>query len=317
MTSESTRSQSANTPFSMEDFAKALEKHDYEFTKGQVVRGTVFEYTSDGVYVDIGGKSAGFVPLKEIALRHLEDSELAEILPLQTEQEFLIIREQDADGQILLSYRQLLLKAAWEEMAEVQANGESVQMYVTGSNKGGVMGEVKGLRAFIPRSHLVEKENLDALQGQSLTTTCLEVDEQRNKLVLSQRNAMRATAMQALQTNSVVEGKVVSIKPYGVFVDLGSVTGLLHIKQISSSRIGSLEDWFSLGQSIKVAIAEIDEFKNRISLSTKAFESHPGELLEKWDEVMANAEERFEAAQEERRKEKEATPQPPASGEEE
>jgi small subunit ribosomal protein S1 len=293
MTSDPTRSQTSKAPFSMEDFAKALEDYNYEFSKGKVVRGKVFEYSSEGVYVDIGGKSAGFVPFKEITWERVSEAKLAEILPLGGEQEFSVLREQDENGQVLLSYRQVRVKRAWEEVNSLQAEGKSVQMRVTGVNKGGVTGEFMELRAFIPRSHLLEKDNMEALVGQSLTATFLEVNPEQNKLVLSQRDAIRATALQQLAAGNVMEGRVTSIKPYGVFVDLGSISGLLHIKEVSGARVAALEQLFRIGQNIKVAIAEIDEYKNRVSLSTKVLESYPGEILEKMDEVMANAEERL------------------------
>ncbi|MDY7011983.1 MAG: S1 RNA-binding domain-containing protein [Cyanobacteriota bacterium] len=290
MTSDPTRSQ---TPFSMEDFASALEQYDYEFSKGQIVKGTVLEQSAEGVYVDIGGKSAGFVPFREIAGERLSEAQITELLPVGEEREFAILKEQDENGQVLLSHRQVQVKRAWEEITHLQAEGKSVQMRVGGANKGGVTGEVMGLRAFIPRSHLLEKENLEALMGQLLTASFLEVNPEQNKLVLSQRDAIRATAIQQLAVGDVAEGRVTSIKPYGVFVDLGNISGLLHIKEVSGAKVPALEQLFRSGQTIKVAIAEIDEYKNRISLSVKMFENYPGEILDKMDEVLAEAEERL------------------------
>lgn len=293
MISKSNPSQEPATSFSLDDFAKALEQHDYQFAKGQIIRGKIFEYSSDGAYIDIGGKSPGFVPNLEASLQR--DTALAECLPLQEEMEFLIVSEQNADGQVTLSRRQLVIQKAWDDIAEIVESGKSVQMRVTGTNKGGVIGEVEGLRGFIPRSHLIEKENLDSLIGQSLTATFLEVDRDNNKLVLSQRQAARAAAISKLATGALMEGKVVKMQPYGVFVDLNGVTGLLHIKQVSGLPV-ALTTIFQIGQNIKVMIVDIDEYKNRISLSTKVLEAYPGEMLEKMDEVMANADERAEQA---------------------
>jgi small subunit ribosomal protein S1 len=295
--SESNRSQGHEISFSMEDFAKALDTQSYDFSKGKIVRGKPFEYSSDGVYVDIGGKSSGFVPLQEVSLERVREADLPGILPIHEEREFFIIRGQDENGQVMLSLRQLQLQQAWEELQEIQESGKSIQLYVTGTNQGGVTGEVKGLRAFIPRSHLLEKENLNALVGQELTVTCLEVNPETRKLVFSQRNAMRAKAIQQIVAGTVVEGKVASIKPYGVFVDLGSITGLLHISQVSGIKIDSLTAVFKVGQSIFVVVTEVDEYTNRISLATKVLEEYPGELLERFDAVMANAEERYQAHQ--------------------
>ncbi len=290
---------SANSPsFSMDDFAKALEQYDYEFSKGQVIKGTVVQHDSEGAYIDIGGKSPAFLPKREAALEIIDD--LAQVVPLNEEFEFLIIREQDAEGKVTLSLRQLQIQAAWDKVAEIADSGKSTQMRVTGVNKGGVTGEVEGLRGFIPRSHLQQRDNLESLIGQLLTATFLEVNPEQRKLVLSQRDAMRAAAMTKLEEGALFTGKIVNMKPYGVFVDLDGVTGLLHIKEVSGTHIDSLNKLFKVGQEIKVVIAHVDEYSNRLSLSTKVLEEYPGELLEKFDQVMASANERLEKAKAEK-----------------
>ena len=293
MNSDTASSQNAQS-FSMDDFAQALEKYDYEFAKGQIVKGTAVQHDSDGAYIDIGGKSPGFLPLSEAALERVEN--LANFVPLGEELEFIVIREQNAEGQVTLSRRQLQIQAAWDAISEIAESGKSTQIRVTGINKGGVIGQVEGLRGFIPRSHLQQRDNLESLVGQLLTATFLEVNPEQRKLVLSQRDAMKAAAMTQLTEGSIVTGKVVNLKPYGAFVDLGGVTGLLHIKEVSGTHIESLNTIFKPGQEIKVLIAQVDEYKNRLSLSTKVFEEYPGELLEKFDEVMANPKERLENA---------------------
>lgn len=285
------KSHSSSASFSHDDFAKALEQHDYHADKGQVVRGKVSQHTSDGAYIEIGGKSPGFLPLREASLQHVEN--IADVLPLDSEGEFLVTSEQNAEGQVMLSLRQLQLKEAWENVAEIAASNKSVQVRVTGTNKGGVTGDVEGLRGFIPRSHLVEKNDLEGLIGQLLTANIIEANQETNKLVLSQRQIIQAAAITNLVSGTLQSGKIVKIQPYGVFVDLNGVTGLLHITQISGARVDALNTIFQLGQEIQVVVLEIDEIKNRISLSTKVLESYPGELLEKFDEVMANAPERL------------------------
>jgi len=294
MKSESKPDQAANSSFSMDDFAKALEQHDYQFQKGQVVRGKVFQYESDGAYVDIGGKSAAFVPLTEVSLKSVTN--LSEVLPLQEEQDFVIIREQDADGQVTVSRRQLEINQLWERLVEMQESSQSLQARVTGVNKGGVTVNVQGLRGFIPRSHLVERDDLEALKGQTLTVTFLEVDRSNNKLVLSNRLATRSASFSQLEPGQLVEGKITGIKPFGIFVDLDGVNGLLHIKQVSQKYIESLPSLFQVDQVIKAVIIDMDEGKGRISLSTRALENYPGEMLEKMDEVMASAEDRANRA---------------------
>ncbi|MEG4394103.1 S1 RNA-binding domain-containing protein [Microcoleus sp. BROC3] len=294
MNSKSTGSQSAKASFSMDDFAKALEQHNYEFQKGQVVRGKVFEYDSNGAYVDIGGKSSAFLPIEEAALRTVTD--LSEVVPLDEERDFLIIREQDADGQVTLSLRQLQIQQAWEDLIELQETGKVLQVRVSGANKGGVTVDVQGMRGFIPRSHLVERDNIESLIGQSLSVNFLEVDRDREKLVLSQRMATQSNAFKDLQIGQLVEGKVSSIKPFGVFVDLEGVSGLLHIKQVSQKYIDNLGKVFAPGQPLKALVVDLDEGRGRISLSTRVLENYPGEMVDKMADVMDTAEERSERA---------------------
>lgn len=294
MNSQPTPLRNAASSFSMEDFAKALEQHDYQFQKGQKVRGRVESYETDGAYVDIGGKTLAFVPIREASLRGVTD--LDTILPLQEEREFLVIREQDDDGQITLSIRQLEEKKAWDHLAELQQGGQSFPARVTGINKGGVTVEVEGLRGFIPRSHLLEKENLPSLVGQQLTVTPLELSPENKKLVLSQRKATRSASLNLLEVGQLVEGTVSGIKPFGVFVSLEGITGLLHIKQISQTFVSSLEEHFKPGEAIKAIVINIDEGQGRVSLSTRLLENYPGEMLEKMSEVMDSAEARAERA---------------------
>ncbi|MFM9267962.1 S1 RNA-binding domain-containing protein [Tychonema sp. BBK16] len=294
MNSKSTGSQSAKASFSMDDFAKALEQHNYEFQKGQVVRGKVIEHDSNGAYVDIGGKSSAFLPIEEAALRTIAN--LSEVAPLEEEREFLIIREQDANGQVTLSLRQLELQQAWEELNEMRESGKVLQVRVSGANKGGVTVDVQGMRGFIPRSHLINRDDIEGLIGQALTVSFLEVDQEREKLVLSQRLATQSSAFSQLQIGQLVEGKVSSIKPFGVFLDMEGISGLLHIKQVSQRYIENLSQLFSPGQILKAMVIDLDESRGRISLSTRILENYPGEIVEKMADVMDTAEERSERA---------------------
>ncbi|MBU7583464.1 MAG: 30S ribosomal protein S1 [Nostoc sp. TH1S01] len=294
MNSESKVSQKANSSFTMDDFAQALEKHDYQFQKGQVVHGKVFQLDPDGAYVDIGGKSSAYIPRDEASLRAVTD--LSEVLPLHEELEFLIIREQDAEGQVTLSRRQLEIQHIWEKVAQMQENSQTVEVRVTGVNKGGVTVDFQSLRGFIPRSHLAERDNLESLKGQTVTAGFLEVDRNNKKLILSQRLATRSSNFSLLEIGQLVEGKVTGIKPFGVFVDLNGMSALLHIKQVSQKFIESLEKVFQVGQTIKAVIIDLDEGKGRVALSTRILENFPGEILENMDEVMASAEARAHRA---------------------
>jgi small subunit ribosomal protein S1 len=292
MDSDAKLSQKADSSFTMDDFAKALEEHDYQFQKGQTVHGKVFQIDHDGAYVDIGGKASAFLPRDEASLRTVTD--LSEILPLQEKLEFIIIREQDAEGQVTLSRRQLEIRHIWQKLIQMQEAGQTVQAKVTGVNKGGVNVEVFGLRGFIPRSHLSERDNLESLKGQTLTTSFLEIDPNTKRMVLSQRLASRSANFSMLEVGQLVEGKVTGIKAFGVFVELEGVSALLHIKQVTQKFIDNLEKVFQVGQQIKAVIIDIDEGKGRVAISTRVLENFPGEILENMEEVMTSAEARAE-----------------------
>lgn len=277
--------------FSAEDFAKALEQQDYQFERGSVVTGKVETHESDGAYVDIGGKSAAFLPTKEASIE--SDAKLEEILPIGTERKFLIIKDQDANGQMVISVRAMEIKALWEKLQERQENGDVIEVTISGSNKGGVTADVSGLRAFIPRSHLAKRvEDLDSLMGQTISVAFLEVNEETNKLLLSERVAARASAMSHLTKGELIEGTIASLKPFGAFVDFGGASGLLHIKQISKSYVSALGDVFKVGDPIKAVVLNIDDERGRVALSTQVLEKYPGEIIKDMATVMAEAEER-------------------------
>ncbi|AGF51916.1 30S ribosomal protein S1 [Synechocystis sp. PCC 6803] len=288
-------SSSNSAAFSLDEFAKALDKHDYHAEKGQTVHGKICQHANEGVYVDFGGKSPGFVPVQELGLR--PHAEIEDSFPLDSAWDFLVTSEQNDEGQVRLSRRQLQIQQSWENLAELEESGKTLEMVVTGTNKGGVVGDVEGLRGFIPRSHLMHKDNMDALVGQVLKAHILEANQDNNKLVLTQRRIQQAESMGKIAAGNIYEGKVAKIQPYGVFVEIEGVTGLLHVSQVSGTRVDSLNTLFAFGQAISVYVQEIDEYKNRISLSTRILETYPGELVEKFDEMMADAPNRLPLVQ--------------------
>ncbi len=278
--------------FSGEDFLKALSNHDYTFKVGQIVKGKVFEFDSRGFYVDIGGKSPGFLPMEEIVIGM--DDVLEEVFAIGSEHEFLIVRDQDEDGEVKLSIRRLYVKKSWLNLQECLAENRVFPVKVLSANKGGLVAEVEGLHGFIPRSQLLERNDIEKLVGQVLPVMVLELDEERRRIILSHKQAAKTSALSQLGVGQLVSGTVSSLRPFGVFVELGGVSGLLHNKEISQKPIGDPARLFRPGDQIRAVITEIDESRNRITLSLKILELHPGEVLERLEQVLAEAEERLE-----------------------
>ena len=280
--------------FDEEAFLAALDDHEPHGTTGEVVRGTVIGVESDGVYVDIGGKAPGFMPKKECGLGVITN--LKETFPKGLEVDVLVTGEQNADGMVTISARALALRQSWEKVRLLEKEGKVVQVKVNGFNRGGITCELEGLRGFIPRSQLQEGENHEALVGKTLGAAFLEVNPETRKLVLSEKKAATAALFQNLEVGQLVEGQVVAIKPYGLFVDLGGVSGLLHQSAISGGQLRDLREVFGQGDRVKALITELDPGRGRIALNTALLEGQPGELLIDRDKVMAEAPERANRA---------------------
>jgi small subunit ribosomal protein S1 len=282
------------TPFSMEDFIQALEAQNQEFKTGDIVRGKVFSYETNGIFVDIGAKSLAFVPAYELSPQ--EEIDPSELVPLNSEQDFLIIREENEDGQLTLSLKQITTKLAWEKLENLQANGQSLMVKVKELNKGGLLVDAEGLRGFVPKSQVLDQQNIQHLIGQNITVSIIEINLETKRIILSEKQAAKAKALSSLGIGQLVEGRITNIKPYGLFLNLDGITGLLHIKQITEGNSQAILSNFELGQTLKAIVINIDNTEGKISLSTKVLENYPGEMLQNREEIMLNAEERAKNA---------------------
>ena len=280
--------------FDEEAFLAALDENAPVGTTGEVVQGVVIGMESDGVYVDIGGKAPGFMPKSECGLGVITN--LKERFPKGLPIEVLVTREQNADGMVTISARALALRHSWEKVRQLEKEGKVVQVKVSGFNRGGVTCDLEGLRGFIPRSQLNEGENHEALVGQTLGVAFLEVNAETRKLVLSEKRAATAARFATLEVGQLVEGHVASVKPYGYFVDLGGVSGLLHHSCVTGGVLRDLREAFQQGEPIKALITAVDPARGRIALNTALLEGPPGELLIAKDTVMAEAEDRAHRA---------------------
>jgi small subunit ribosomal protein S1 len=180
---------------------------------------------------------------------------------------------------------------AWERVRQLQAEDATVRSGVFATNRGGALVRIEGLRGFIPGSHISTRKPKEELVGEELPLKFLEVDEERNRLVLSHRRALVERKMNRLEVGEVVIGTVRGIKPYGAFIDIGGVSGLLHISEISHEHIDTPHSVFNVNDEVKVMIIDLDAERGRISLSTKQLEPEPGDMIKNRDLVYDKAEE--------------------------
>ncbi len=278
--------------FTHEDFAALLDKYDYHFSPGDIVAGTVFSMEPRGALIDIGAKTAAYIPIQEMSINRVDNP--TEVLQADETREFFILTDENEDGQLTLSIRRIEYMRAWERVRQLQQEDATVRSNVFATNRGGALVRIEGLRGFIPGSHISAREAKEDLVGEDLPLKFLEVDEERNRLVLSHRRALVERKMNGLEVGQVVRGSVRGIKPYGAFIDIGGVSGLLHISEISHDHIDTPHSVFGVNDELKVMIIDLDADRGRISLSTKQLEPEPGDMLKNRDIVFEKAEEMAE-----------------------
>lgn len=282
----------ADIGFTHEDFEALLDKYDYHFSPGDIVPGTVFSIEPRGALIDIGAKTAAYLPIQEMSINRVEAAD--EVLQSNETREFFILTDENEDGQLTLSIRRIEYMRAWERVRQLQNEDATVRSDVFATNRGGALVRIEGLRGFIPGSHISTRKPKEDLVGEALPLKFLEVDEERNRLVLSHRRALVERKMNGLQVGEVVIGAVRGLKPYGAFIDIGGVSGLLHISEISHDHIDTPNTVLNVNDEIKVMIIDLDAERGRISLSTKQLEPEPGDMVKNPDIVFEKAEEMAE-----------------------
>lgn len=265
---------------SIEDLLAAEETAESE-TRAEGVRvGTVLDIQGDDIFVDLGGKTQGLLPAQQYA-----DEPLPEIgAPV----EVTIEGYDDADGLLLLSREGAVLAATWETLDV----GQIVEAFVTGHNKGGLELKFNGIDGFMPVSliDMNRTEEMAPFVNTKLKCEVLEIDRRRESVTLSRRAVLqreaeeaRADTLSTLAEGKVIKGIVRSIMPYGAFVDLGGVDGLLHISDMSHRRIEDPHEIVSEGQQIEVMVLRVDLDNERISLGLKQALPDPWDgVEEKW-----------------------------------
>lgn len=270
----------------IDEFERLLnESFDYSFKIGEVIEGTILAADKNGLMVDVGAKSEAVVPFKEISNIPIDDP--TEVVCIGDKKDFFILKDDNEDGQLTLSLKRVALARSWDKLDDLKKDGDIITAKVASVVKGGVVVDVLGLRGFVPASQLRAGGPYDHIIGQEIPMKILETDRRRNKLILSQRQAIAEQRAQILEKvidelteNQVVEGEVVRIADFGAFIDIKGIDGLLPISEMSWQRVRHPSDLLSIGQSITLKVLKIDKELNRISLSLKRMEEDPWVKIE-------------------------------------
>jgi small subunit ribosomal protein S1 len=258
------------------------------FDDGDIVKGTVVKVDKDEVLLDIGYKSEGVIPIRELSIRH--DVDPNEIVSLGEEIEALVLQKEDKEGRLILSKKRAQYERAWGTIEKVKDSGGVVSGPVIEVVKGGLILDI-GLRGFLPAS-LVELRRVRDLQpyvGKTLEAKIIELDKNRNNVVLSRRAWLEETQKEQredflanLKPGEVRRGTVSSVVNFGAFVDLGGMDGLVHVSELSWKHVDHPSSVVQVGDEIDVQVLEVDLDRERISLSLKATQQDP------WQEFASN-----------------------------
>ena len=265
------------------DFGELYEQSLQNVQFGEIVTGKVIQITNDVVMVDVGWKTEGHIPIKE-----LKDSEGNISLKVGDEIEILVDRR-DAEGNLILSRDKAAKLKVWDDIKQAFDQNTLISGVIVERVKGGLSVDI-GIQAFLPGSQVDIRpvRDLDKYVGQSMMFNILKYDRKRNNVVLSRRAILEAEreeekkkTLENLEEGKIVEGIIKNITDYGIFIDLGGVDGLLHVTDMSWGRMTRPSDAFSKGDPIKVKVLSFDREKERVSLGLKQLMDNP------WDTITA------------------------------
>jgi small subunit ribosomal protein S1 len=252
-----------------------------EFDDGDIVEGTVVKVDKDEVLLDIGFKSEGVIPARELSIRH--DVDPHEIVSLGDRIEALVLQKEDKEGRLVLSKKRAQYERAWGTIESVKERNGVVSGPVIEVVKGGLILDI-GLRGFLPAS-LVELRRVRDLApyvGQRLEAKIIELDKNRNNVVLSRRawleesqKEKRDEFLTNLKPGEVRRGVVSSVVNFGAFVDLGGMDGLIHVSELSWKHVDHPSSVVQVGDEVEVRVLDVDLERERISLSLKATQQDP------------------------------------------
>ncbi|MFS0884617.1 30S ribosomal protein S1 [Aeromicrobium sp. 179-A 4D2 NHS] len=264
-----------------EDFLAAIDQTIKYFNDGDIVDGTIVKVDRDEVLLDIGYKTEGVIPSRELSIKH--DVDPNEVVQVGDSVEALVLQKEDKEGRLILSKKRAQYERAWGDIEKIKDEDGVVEGTVIEVVKGGLIMDI-GLRGFLPAS-LVEMRrvrDLDPYIGQKLEAKIIELDKNRNNVVLSRRawleqtqSAVRQNFLNELKKGQVRKGVISSIVNFGAFVDLGGVDGLVHVSELSWKHIDHPNEVVQVGDEVTVEVLEVDLERERVSLSLKATQEDP------------------------------------------
>ena len=276
---------------SADDFLAEVDKTLKFFNDGDLIEGTVVKIDRDEVLLDVGYKTEGVIPSRELSIKH--DIDPSEVVSVGDAVEALVLQKEDKEGRLILSKKRAQYERAWGTIEKKKENEEMVEGLVIEVVKGGLIVDI-GLRGFLPASLVELRRVRDLLPyvGKVMQAKIIELDKNRNNVVLSRRAYLEETQKEArdgfltnLKVDDVREGVVSSVVAFGAFVDLGGMDGLIHVSELSWNHVDHPGSVVAIGDKVTVKVLDIDYERERISLSRKQTEKDPWEVFASGHEV--------------------------------
>lgn len=250
----------------------------HSIEEGAILRGKVLALKQDGVIVDVGYKSEGFIPIEEFSEEELT------LLKVGSDIDVYIEEIRDSEGVVKFSKEKAAKIKTWELLQKALQSGEHVEGKIVGKVKGGLTVSISGVSAFLPGSQIDIKtpKDIESLIGQSVLFKVLKLNDRLSNVIVSrravleeQRQRKKAETLEKLKEGALIEGIVKNITDYGVFIDLGGIDGLLHISDISWGRINHPSEFFAIGDEVEVIVLKYDEENERVTLGYKQKKPDP------------------------------------------
>ena len=264
-----------------EDFPALLEQTLVSFNNGDVIEGTIVRIDRNEVMVDVGYKSEGVIPSRELSVRKGVNPK--DLVNEGEKIQALVLDKEDDEGRLILSVKRAVYEKAWGDIQEISDNKKSIKGTVIESVKGGLIVDI-GVRGFLPASLIDVRrvKELSSYIGEEVEAKILELDRQRNNIVLSRKAHLeeemseeRQGFLDDLQVGDIKEGKISSIVSFGAFVDIGGMDGLVHVSELSWRHVENPNEIVKVADPVSVKVLEIDHDKERISLSIKQVNEDP------------------------------------------
>ena len=266
----------------VKEMTEKYEQTFKSFTEQEVIEGTIVSISDREAVVNIGFKSDGVIPASE--LRYNPDFKVGDKIEVYVES------QEDSNGQLLLSHKKARILKSWERVNQAYESQEIITGYVKSRTKGGLIVTVfDNIEAFLPGSQIDVKpiRDYDVFVDKTMEFKVVKINHEYKNVVVSHKaliedeiEAQKAEIISHLEKGQVLEGTVKNITPYGVFIDLGGVDGLIHITDLSWGRVSDPKDIVELDQKINVVILDFDEAKHRIALGLKQLTPHPWDALD-------------------------------------